>query len=100
MLEAVAKEVPIAILAGHCHDANGMAIGNIYASCRFGLDSFDRAVAGLGGYPYAKGATGNVATEDVVYILRGLGCDTGVDFDALLDVAAWINAVLGRASKN
>jgi hydroxymethylglutaryl-CoA lyase len=75
-----------------------MAIANIYASYQFGLRSFDGAVAGLGGCPYAKGATGNVATEDVVYLLKGLGCDTGVDLAALRDVAVWIKAVLGRAS--
>ena len=63
----------------------------------FGLGTFDSAVAGLGGCPYAKGATGNVATEDVVYLLKGLGCDTGVDLGALLDVAAWIKTVLGIA---
>jgi hydroxymethylglutaryl-CoA lyase len=98
MLEAVASEVPIEYLAGHYHDTYGMAIANIYASYQFGLRSFDGAVAGLGGCPYAKGATGNVATEDVVYLLKGLGCDTGVDLAALRDVAVWIKAVLGRAS--
>jgi hydroxymethylglutaryl-CoA lyase len=72
-----------------------MAIANIYASYQFGLRSFDSAVAGLGGCPYAKGATGNVATEDVIYLLKGLGCDTGVDLSALRDVAAWIKTVLG-----
>ena len=98
MLEAVASEVPIEYLAGHYHDTYGMAIANIYASYQFGLRSFDGAVAGLGGCPYAKGATGNVATEDVVYLLKGLGCDTGVDLAALRDVAVWIKALLGRAS--
>jgi hydroxymethylglutaryl-CoA lyase len=98
MLDTVAKNVPIEYLAGHYHDTYGMAIANIYASYQFGLRTFDSAVAGLGGCPYAKGATGNVATEDVVYILEGLGCDTGVDLGVLRDVAAWIKAVLGRAS--
>src|SRR5229473_2398810 len=97
MLEVVARDVPIEYLAGHYHDTYGMAIANIYASYQFGLRTFDSAVAGLGGCPYAKGATGNVATEDVVYLLKGLGCDTGVDLGALLDVAAWIKTVLGRA---
>jgi hydroxymethylglutaryl-CoA lyase len=98
MLDAVAKNVPVEHLAGHYHDTYGMAIANIYASYQFGLRTFDSAVAGLGGCPYAKGATGNVATEDVVYLLEGLGCDTGVDLGVLRDVAAWIKAVLGRAS--
>jgi hydroxymethylglutaryl-CoA lyase len=98
MLDAVAKNVPVEDLAGHYHDTYGMAIANIYASYQYGVRTFDAAVAGLGGCPYAKGATGNVATEDVVYLLEGLGCDTGVDLGALRDVAAWINAVLGRAS--
>ena len=97
MLEAVAKDVPVEFLAGHYHDTYSMAIANIYASYQFGLRTFDSAVAGLGGCPYAKGATGNVATEDVVYLLKGLGCDTGVDLGALLDVAAWIKTVLGIA---
>jgi hydroxymethylglutaryl-CoA lyase len=97
MLEAVAKVVPVEFLAGHYHDTYSMAIANIYASYQFGLRTFDSAVAGLGGCPYAKGATGNVATEDVVYLLKGLGCDTGVDLGALLDVAAWIKTVLGIA---
>jgi hydroxymethylglutaryl-CoA lyase len=91
----VAKDVPVEFLAGHYHDTYGMAIANIYASYQFGLRSFDSAVAGLGGCPYAKGATGNVATEDVIYLLKGLGCDTGVDLSALRDVAAWIKTVLG-----
>jgi hydroxymethylglutaryl-CoA lyase len=74
-----------------------MAIANIYASYQFGLRTFDSAIAGLGGCPYANGATGNVATEDAVYLLEGVGCDTGVDLAALRDVAAWIKTVLGRA---
>src|SRR6266404_199008 len=73
MLEAVANDVPVESLAVHYHDTYGMAIANIYASYQFGLRTFDSAVAGLGGCPYAKGATGNVATEDVVYLLKGLG---------------------------
>lgn len=97
MLEAVAEEIPIEFLAGHYHDTYGMAIANIYASYQFGLRTFDSAVAGLGGCPYAKGATGNVATEDVVYLLKGLGCDTGVDLGALRDVAGWIQTILARA---
>jgi len=98
MLEAVAKDVPVESLAGHYHDTYGMAIANIYASYQFGRRTFDGAVAGLGGCPYAKGATGNVATENVVYLLKGLGCETGVDLGALRDVAAWIKVVLERPS--
>ena len=89
--------MPVECLAGHYHDTYGMAIANIYASYQFGLRTFDSAIAGLGGCPYANGATGNVATEDAVYLLEGVGCDTGVDLAALRDVAAWIKTVLGRA---
>ncbi len=74
-----------------------MAVANVYASYQFGLRAFDSSVGGLGGCPYAKGATGNVATEDVLHLLHGLGAQTGIDLDALVDVAAWISAELGRA---
>ncbi len=96
MLEATARAVPVAQLAGHYHDTYGMAVANVHASYQFGLRVFDSSVAGLGGCPYAKGATGNVATEDLVYLLHGLGADTGVDLDALVDTGAWISAQLGR----
>jgi hydroxymethylglutaryl-CoA lyase len=96
MLEAVAARVPVGALAGHYHDTYGMATANVHASYDFGLRVFDSSVAGLGGCPYAKGATGNVATEDVVYLLHGLGASTGVDMDALVDCGAWISAQLGR----
>jgi hydroxymethylglutaryl-CoA lyase len=96
MLEAVAARVPLAQLAGHYHDTYGMAVANVLASYRFGLRCFDASVGGLGGCPYAKGATGNVATEDVVYLLHGLGAATGVDLQRLVDVAAWISGELGR----
>ena len=96
MLEAVAAKVPVARLAGHYHDTYGMAVANVHASYDFGLRVFDSSVAGLGGCPYAKGATGNVATEDLVYLLHGLGADTGVDLEALVDCGAWISAQLGR----
>jgi hydroxymethylglutaryl-CoA lyase len=88
MLEAVAYSVPVDRLAGHYHDTYGMALANVYASYQFGLRAFDSSVAGLGGCPYAKGASGNVATEDVVYLLDEMGAETGVDLDALVDVAA------------
>ncbi len=96
MLEAVAARVSIERLAGHYHDTYGMAVANVHASLQFGLRCFDASVGGLGGCPYAKGATGNVATEDVVYLLHGLGADTGIDLDALVDVACWISSQLGR----
>jgi hydroxymethylglutaryl-CoA lyase len=96
MLQAVAQRVPLQRLAGHYHDTYGMAVANVHASYQFGLRCFDASVGGLGGCPYAKGATGNVATEDVVYLLHGLGADTGIDLEALVDVAAWISVQLGR----
>jgi hydroxymethylglutaryl-CoA lyase len=96
MLEAVAARVPLPQLAGHYHDTYGMAVANVFASYRMGLSCFDASVGGLGGCPYAKGATGNVATEDVVYLLHGLGADTGIDLQRLVDTAAWISAQLQR----
>ena len=98
MLEATAERVPVARLAGHYHDTYGMAVANVLASYQFGLRSFDSSVAGLGGCPYAKGATGNVATEDLVYLLHGLGASTGIDLDALVDCGAWISEQLGRST--
>ncbi len=98
MLEAVAKEVPVAELAGHYHDTYGQALANIYASLTFGVSVFDASVSGLGGCPYARGATGNVATEDVVYMLHGQGIETGIDLAALVDAGAYICAALGRDS--
>ncbi|MEW6687552.1 MAG: hydroxymethylglutaryl-CoA lyase [Pseudomonadota bacterium] len=96
MLEACAERVPLAKLAGHYHDTYGQALANIYASLELGLASFDASVAGLGGCPYAKGASGNVATEDVVYLLKGLGIETGVELDRLVDIGQWICGVLKR----
>jgi len=97
MLEAVARRVPLAQLAGHFHDTWGMAAANVLASYQFGLRSFDSSVGGLGGCPYARGATGNAATEDLAYLLHGLGVHTGIDLESLVDVAGWISAQLGRA---
>ena len=96
MLEAVGKRIPLKFIAGHYHDTYGMAIANIHTSLQFGISTFDSSVAGLGGCPYAAGASGNVATEDVVYLLNGLGIDCGVDLDSLVDTAAWISNELGR----
>ena len=96
MLEAVARRVPLKKLAGHYHDTWGMAIANIYASLQMGINAFDSSVAGLGGCPYAPGAAGNVATEDVVWLLNGLGIDSGLDLESLIDTAVWITGQLGR----
>lgn len=100
MLETVASRVPVARLAGHFHDTYGMGVANVYAAYQFGLRVFDSSVAGLGGCPYAKGATGNVATEDLVYLFEGLGVDTGVDLGSLIGTGAWISEVLGRATQS
>ncbi len=96
MIEAVAKRVPIGRLAGHYHDTYGQALANIYASLEAGVRTFDSSVAGLGGCPYARGATGNVATEDVIYMLDGLGIETGVDLTKVLRTGQFICRVLGR----
>lgn len=96
MLDVVARRVPLKKLAGHFHDTYGMAIVNIFASLQTGVAVFDASVAGLGGCPYAAGASGNVATEDVVWLMRGLGIETGVDLDKLVATGAWISAQLGR----
>jgi hydroxymethylglutaryl-CoA lyase len=96
MIEACARRVPLERLAGHYHDTYGQALANIYASLEAGVTTFDSSVAGLGGCPYAKGASGNVATEDVVYMLHGLGVHTGVDLDKLVAIGRWICGLLGR----
>jgi hydroxymethylglutaryl-CoA lyase len=96
MLEAVATEVPIDALALHFHDTRGQALANIYACLDLGVATLDASVAGLGGCPYAEGATGNVATEDLVYMLHGMGIVTGVDLDQLVEVGLWICAALER----
>ena len=100
MLDAVAQRVPVEKLAGHYHDTYGQALANIYASLEKGVAVFDSSVAGLGGCPYAKGATGNVATEDVVYLLHGVGSTTGVDLDQLIDAGEYICAALGRPTSS
>ncbi|MBN8507833.1 MAG: hydroxymethylglutaryl-CoA lyase [Burkholderiales bacterium] len=95
-MERALKYFPAAELSGHFHDTYGQALTNIYACLELGIHRFDASVAGLGGCPYAKGATGNVATEDVLFMLNGLGIETGIDLDALVDTAGWISAQLGR----
>ena len=96
MIEACARQIPMTKLAGHYHDTYGMAIANIYASLQMGMATFDASVAGLGGCPYAKGASGNVATEDVVYLLQGLGVETGIDLAKLAAIGEWISNAINR----
>lgn len=96
MLLAVAQEVPIGALAVHFHDTYGQALANILACLEEGVAVVDSAVSGTGGCPYAKGASGNVASEDVVYMLHGLGIETGIDLPALAETGRWLAALLGR----
>ncbi len=95
-MERALKHFPLAEVSGHFHDTYGQALANIYACLEMGIHTFDASVAGLGGCPYAKGATGNVGTEDVLFMLNGLGIETGIDIDQLVDAAGWISGVLGR----
>ena len=97
VIEAVAREVPIERVGVHLHDTYGQALANTYAALELGVATVDASVAGLGGCPYAKGASGNVATEDVVYLLDGLGIETGVDLVRVFEAGRFICAALGRA---
>ena len=96
MLDAVMQEVPVEKLAVHFHDTYGQALANIYASLQRGIKVIDASVAGLGGCPYAKGASGNVATEDVVYMLNGLNVETGIDLEELIFAGNHISKAIGR----
>ncbi|MEY4563531.1 MAG: hypothetical protein RLZZ618_2808 [Pseudomonadota bacterium] len=96
-LERALRHYPLVEVSGHFHDTYGQALANIYASLEMGVHTFDASVAGLGGCPFARGATGNVATEDVVFMLDGLGIDSGIDLHLLVDAGAFISDVLGRA---
>jgi hydroxymethylglutaryl-CoA lyase len=96
MLRAVAADIPTAHLAMHFHDTYGQALANLYAGMEEGVRVIDSAAGGLGGCPYAPGATGNVATEDVVYMLEGMGVKTGIDMDKLLAATNEISRVLGK----
>lgn len=96
MLQAVASEVPVSSLAVHFHDTYGQALANILACLEEGVRVVDSAVSGTGGCPYAKGASGNVASEDVVYMLHGMGIATGIDLDKLADTGRWLAGLLGR----
>jgi hypothetical protein len=95
-MERALRHFPIEEVSGHFHDTYAQGVGNVYAALEVGVSTFDASIAGLGGCPYAKGATGNVATEDVLFMLQGLGIDTGVSLDGLVDAAAFISGVLGR----
>mgnify|MGYP003339070269 CR=1 FL=1 len=96
VFEAAAREVPLDQLSGHFHDTYGQAVANVYGCLEVGVHRFDSAIAGLGGCPYAKGATGNVATEDLVWLFQGLGIQTGLDLDALVDTGHWMSSQIGR----
>jgi hydroxymethylglutaryl-CoA lyase len=96
LLEACLRQLPVSRLAGHYHDTYGMAIANIHASLELGIATFDASVAGLGGCPYARGASGNVASEDVVYLLHGLGIETGIDLAKLAAIGDWISSAINR----
>jgi hydroxymethylglutaryl-CoA lyase len=96
VMQRAAQEFSIECLSGHFHDTYGQALANIYASMEVGIAIFHSSVAGLGGCPYAKGATGNVSTEDVLYMMNGLGIETGIDFNAVVDAGQFISQHLGR----
>jgi hydroxymethylglutaryl-CoA lyase len=100
VVETVAQHVPVEKIAGHFHDTYGQALANTYAALECGVAIFDSSIAGLGGCPYAQGATGNIASEDVLYMLDGLGIETGVDIDKLIDASAFICAALGRSTSS
>jgi hydroxymethylglutaryl-CoA lyase len=94
--EAALRHFPLDQVSGHFHDTYGQALANTLAALQMGVWNFQSSIAGLGGCPYAKGATGNVATEDVVYMLRGMGIETGIDLDKLVDAGQYISTQLGR----
>ena len=96
VMEQAERHFPVTQLSGHFHDTYGQALANIYASMQIGISIFHSSVAGLGGCPYAKGATGNVATEDVLYMMQGLGIETGINLDLVVDAGQFISQHLGR----
>ena len=100
MVQKVAEKVPVSKLALHFHDTRGQALANIYACLELGITVIDASVAGLGGCPYAKGVTGNVATEDVVFMLHGMDIETGIDLNKLIETGRFINGVLGRVPQS
>ena len=97
VMERALAHFPLAEVSGHFHDTYGQALANVHACLEMGVHSFDASVAGLGGCPYARGATGNLASEDLVFMLDGMGIETGIDLDRLVDAGAWISGLLGRA---
>ena len=99
-IEATLTHYPLSAISGHFHDTYGQALANTLMAVQMGVTHFDTSVAGLGGCPYAKGATGNVATEDVVYMLHGMGIDTGIDLDKLIDAGLFISQFLQRPSQS
>ena len=99
-IEATLQHFVVSQISGHFHDTYGQALSNTLAALQLGVSNFQSSVAGLGGCPYAKGATGNVATEDVVYLLHGMGIETGIDLDALVDAGAFISDFLGRPTQS
>jgi hydroxymethylglutaryl-CoA lyase len=100
MLSAVAQEVPIGALAVHFHDTRGQALANILACLELGVSVIDSSVSGAGGCPYARGATGNVASEDVIYMLHGMGISTGIDLQKMIDTGRWLSLQLARTSNS
>ncbi|HEX2548357.1 MAG TPA: hydroxymethylglutaryl-CoA lyase, partial [Gammaproteobacteria bacterium] len=100
MIEKVASVIPIHCLAGHFHDTYGQALANIYAAMELGMNVFDSSIAGLGGCPYARGASGNVATEDLVYMLQGMGIHTGLNLDGIIDTSLFICEHLGKPTRS
>jgi hydroxymethylglutaryl-CoA lyase len=100
MVRAVAGEVPIAALAVHFHDTRGQALANILACLEAGVAVVDSSVSGTGGCPYAKGATGNVASEDVVYMLEGMGIESDIDLPSLIATGLWLSEQLGRTTSS
>jgi isopropylmalate/homocitrate/citramalate synthase len=100
LIDTVSKRVPVQQLAGHFHDTYGQALANIFAALQMGVSVFDSSVSGLGGCPYAPGAAGNVATEDLLYMLNGMGIETGVDLESLLEAGAYICEQLERSPQS
>ena len=98
VFEAVAQVMPLQHVSGHFHDTYGQSLANIYAALEVGVQIFHSSVAGLGGCPYAKGATGNVATEDVLYLMQGLGIETGIDFEQVVQAGDFISKAIGRSN--
>lgn len=100
LLEKITRAIPIDSVALHCHDTYGMALANVYTALQFGISVFDSSIAGLGGCPYAPGATGNVATEDLVYMLHGMGIETGINFDSLVETGSFICSALNKETSS